>query len=98
MHAGAFEADRDPEVFVEPLRIDVDRRGKRHPQFEYGMHHCMGAALARMQVNAVLTRLVRNSPRSIGAFPTLELDADPASLPWYHGTLLRRPTSLPVRW
>ncbi|WP_164141544.1 hypothetical protein [Streptomyces coelicoflavus] len=45
MYADAFAADRDPEVFVEPLRIDVDRRGKRHPQFGYGMHHCMGAAL-----------------------------------------------------
>ncbi|MEU6106018.1 cytochrome P450 [Streptomyces flaveolus] len=91
VYADAFAANRDPEVFADPLRIDVDRQGKRHLQFGYGMHHCMGAALARMQVNAVLTRLVRE-------FPTLELAADPASLPWDHGTLLRRPTSLPVRW
>ncbi|MEU3056094.1 cytochrome P450 [Streptomyces griseus] len=91
VYADAFAANRDPEVFSDPLAIDVDRQGKRHLQFGYGMHHCMGAALARMQVNAVLTRLVRE-------FPTLELAAEPAALPWDHGTLLRRPTSLPVRW
>lgn len=55
------------------------------------MHHCMGAALTRLEITTLLTRLARE-------FPTLSLDADPQALPWDHGTLLRRPTSLPVRW
>ncbi|MGX1670442.1 cytochrome P450 [Streptomyces sp. NPDC055400] len=91
VYADAFAANRDPEAFADPLAIDLDREDKRHLQFGYGMHHCMGAALARLQINALLSHLVRE-------FPTLTLDADPAELPWDHGTLLRRPTSLPVRW
>lgn len=92
VYPDAFAANRDPAVFAAPLTVDPDREpGKRHLQFGYGMHHCMGAALARMEIVSVLTRLARE-------FPGLVLDTDPAEVPWDHGTVLRRPTSLPVRW
>ncbi|MFI9359528.1 cytochrome P450 [Kitasatospora sp. NPDC053057] len=92
VYPDAFAANRDPEVFPDPLVIDPDRQpAKRHLQFGYGMHHCMGAALARMEIVAVLTRLARE-------FPGLTLDVEPAAVPWDSGTVLRRPTALPVRW
>jgi cytochrome P450 len=92
VYPDAFAANRDPEVFPDPELVDPDRPNvRRHLQFGYGMHHCMGAALARMEIVAVLTRLARE-------FPGLRLDADPAGLPWDEGTVLRRPTALPVRW
>ncbi|MFE6157034.1 cytochrome P450 [Streptomyces sp. NPDC057889] len=92
VYPDAFAANRDPEVFTDPLTVDPDRApSKRHLQFGYGMHHCMGAALARMEIVSVLTRLARE-------FPALALDVDPAEVPWDNGTVLRRPTSLPVRW
>ncbi|MGW0736627.1 cytochrome P450 [Streptomyces sp. NPDC002851] len=91
VYADAFAANRDPEVFADPETIDPDRDGKRHLQFGFGMHHCMGAALSRIEITTVLTRLAHD-------FPRLSLAVDPAMLPWDHGILLRRPTSLPVRW
>ncbi|MER5946861.1 cytochrome P450 [Streptomyces sp. NPDC001904] len=91
VYADAFAANRDPLAFPDPLLIDPDRQGRRHLQFGYGMHHCMGAALARMEITAVLTHLATE-------FPRLRLTADPATLPWDQGVLLRRPTALPVAW
>ncbi|WP_236244857.1 cytochrome P450 [Streptomyces sp. CC210A] len=91
VYADAFAANRDPDAFPDPEVIDPDRTGRRHLQFGYGMHHCMGAALSRLEITTLLTRLARE-------FPGLTLDADPAALPWDHGTLLRRPVALPVRW
>ncbi|MDT0615361.1 cytochrome P450 [Streptomyces lancefieldiae] len=91
VYADVFAANRDPEVFPAPETIDPDREGAKHLQFGYGMHHCMGAALARLEITTVLVRLAQE-------FPRLALDADPETLPWDHGVLLRRPTALPVRW
>ncbi len=90
VYPDAFQANRDPEVFADPLTIDPERSGPRHLQFGYGMHHCMGAALARMEIAELLSTLARE-------FPRLTLDADPAELPWDSGVILRRPTALPVR-
>jgi cytochrome P450 len=91
VYPDAFQANRDPEVFPDPLVVDPGRKGKRHLQFGYGMHHCMGAALARMEITELLTVLAAE-------LPDLALAADAESLPWDSGVILRRPTSLPVRW
>ena len=43
-------ANRDPEVFPDPLRFDVGRANARdHISFSAGRHHCLGAQLARME-------------------------------------------------
>lgn len=91
VYADAFAANRDASVFPKPNAIDPDRNGKRHLQFGYGMHHCMGAALARMQLTRTLTTLAAE-------FPTLKLATSSADLPWDSGVILRRPVALPVRW
>ncbi|MET8775370.1 cytochrome P450 [Nocardia sp. NPDC004654] len=91
VYADAHSANRDPEVYPDPAVIDPARDGKRHLQFGYGMHHCMGAAMARMEITEVLRRLVTE-------LPTLELAVAEQEIPWETGVLVHRPTSLPVTW
>ena len=42
-------ANRDPAVFADPHRLDVTRDARRHVGFGGGIHHCLGAVLARME-------------------------------------------------
>ncbi|MEH3141657.1 MAG: cytochrome P450 [Mycobacterium kyogaense] len=50
--------NRDDEVFDEPFRFDISRDPNRHVSFGYGVHFCLGAALARMEMNSLFTELV----------------------------------------
>jgi cytochrome P450 len=43
-------ANRDPEEFAEPDRVDFDRQESRHAAFAYGPHRCMGSHLARREI------------------------------------------------
>jgi cytochrome P450 len=63
-------ANRDEEVFDDPFRFDVGRDPNKHLAFGYGVHFCMGAALARMEVNSFFTELL---PR----LKSIELTGDP---------------------
>jgi cytochrome P450 len=63
-------ANRDEDVFDEPFRFDVGREPNKHVAFGYGVHFCMGAALARMEVNSFFTELL---PR----LKSIELAGDP---------------------
>jgi cytochrome P450 len=63
-------ANRDEEVFDDPFRFDVGRDPNRHNAFGYGVHFCLGAALARMEVNSFFAELV---PR----LKSIELAGDP---------------------
>ncbi|NIF27632.1 cytochrome P450 [Pantoea sp. Tr-811] len=90
IYADAFAANRDPEVFPDPLAIRLGRQDGRHLQFGYGMHNCMGAALARLEITTVLQILVER-------LPDLRLDIPAHEVPWVEGIILRRPTRLPVR-
>lgn len=63
-------SNRDDEVFVDPFRFDVGRDPNRHNAFGYGVHFCLGAALARMEVNSFFSELV---PR----LQSIELTGDP---------------------
>jgi cytochrome P450 len=63
-------ANRDEEVFDDPFRFDVGRDPNKHLAFGYGVHFCLGAALARMEVNSFFTELV---PR----LKSIELNGDP---------------------
>ena len=62
-------ANRDPEVFADPLRFDVARANARdHIAFSAGRHHCLGAQLARMEGEVGLRAIWER-------FPDLRLDA-----------------------
>jgi cytochrome P450 len=51
-------ANRDAEVFDDPFRFDVGRDPNKHLSFGHGVHFCLGAALARMEINSFFTELV----------------------------------------
>src|ERR1700741_2562890 len=51
-------ANRDEDVFDDPFRFDVGRDPNKHLAFGYGVHFCLGAALARMEVNSFFTELL----------------------------------------
>jgi cytochrome P450 len=63
-------ANRDEEVFEDPFRFDVGREPNKHVAFGYGVHFCMGAALARMEVDSFFAELL---PR----LKSIELTGDP---------------------
>jgi cytochrome P450 len=50
--------NRDEEIFADPFRFDVARDPNKHLAFGYGVHFCLGAALARMEVNSFFSALV----------------------------------------
>ncbi|MCV7329126.1 cytochrome P450 [Mycobacterium cookii] len=63
-------ANRDEDAFTDPFHFDVGREPNKHVAFGYGVHFCLGAALARMEVNSFFTELV---PR----LKSIELNGDP---------------------
>ena len=50
--------NRDEEVFTDPFRFDVSRDPNKHVAFGHGVHFCLGAALARMELNSLFTELI----------------------------------------
>jgi cytochrome P450 len=63
-------ANRDDDVFNQPFRFDVARDPNRHLAFGHGVHFCLGAALARMEISSFFSELL---PR----LETVELDGAP---------------------
>ena len=51
-------ANRDEEVFADPFRFDVGRKPNKHLAFGFGVHYCLGAMLARMELKALFTELL----------------------------------------
>jgi cytochrome P450 len=51
-------ANRDEDVFADPFRFDVGRDPNRHLAFGHGVHFCLGAALARMEIHSFFTELL----------------------------------------
>ena len=51
-------ANRDESVFIDPFGFDVGRSPNRHLAFGLGIHHCLGAQLARMEMRALFRELV----------------------------------------
>jgi cytochrome P450 len=82
-------ANRDPGRYANPDLLDIDRAESRHLGFGHGIHHCLGAVLARMEGQLALGSLLRR-------FPELRLAGD--DLHWGHGDglVLRGLSELPV--
>ena len=55
-------ANRDPERFPEPDRLDLARQDNRHVAFAWGAHFCFGAPLARIEGQAAFEAVVRRMP------------------------------------
>jgi len=79
-------ANRDPAVFAEPDAFDVARDPNPHFGFGWGLHHCLGAALARLEARIALRRMFER-------FPKLELTD---SVRWGGGVIGRQVWSVPV--
>jgi cytochrome P450 len=82
-------ANRDPDQFEDPDRLDLSRQPNRHVAFGYGVHFCLGAALARLEAPVALRTLFRR-------LPGLELAVEPGALEW-ENTVFRGLKALPVR-
>ncbi|MFI5314508.1 MAG: cytochrome P450 [Myxococcota bacterium] len=81
-------ANRDPEVFPDPDRLDLARGDSRHLAFGFGAHFCLGAALARLEGQIALGA-------ALSRFPSMKLaDETPR---WRPGIVLRGFSSLAVR-
>ncbi len=65
--------NRDEDVFDEPFRFDISRDPNKHISFGYGVHFCLGAALARLEVNSFFSALL---PR----LQSVELAGPPAHI------------------
>lgn len=83
-------ANRDPQVFADPDRLDVTRKDLRPLSFGGGIHFCLGAQLARIEAAVVFETLLRR-------MPTLRL-AEPLEPKWRPSFTLRGLTELPVEW
>jgi cytochrome P450 len=81
-------ANRDPERFPDPDRLDLTRSDNRHVAFGWAAHFCFGAPLARIE-GQIAFRAV------LGRFPNLELE--PGPLEWRENLGLRGLKQLPVR-
>jgi cytochrome P450 len=73
-------ADWDQARFPDPDRLDLGRDTSGHLAFGHGVHHCLGAPLARMEAEVALGALLSRFPRIALAVPSSELRWRPVSL------------------
>ena len=83
--------NRDSDAFVDPFTFDVGRSPNKHLSFGFGIHYCLGAMLARMELKALFTELL---PR----LDTIELAGEPALMKTiFVGGLKRLPVQYRMR-
>ncbi|MGW4831146.1 cytochrome P450 [Amycolatopsis japonica] len=81
-------ANRDPAVFDDPDTFRPGRKPNRHIAFGHGMHHCLGSALARIELAVVLREVAERVSR-------VELVKDPS---WLRAVVVQGYRELPVRF
>jgi hypothetical protein len=83
-------ANRDPARFEDAEELSVDRSAAGHLAFAHGVHHCLGAQLARVEGQEAIRSMLL-------ARPDVQLAVDPARLVYRQSMVARGLTSLPVR-
>jgi cytochrome P450 len=86
-----YSANRDEALTPDPDTFDVTRKPVQHLAFGSGIHHCLGASLARLELCVAFEVLLRRLPGIRPAVPASEVE-------WKHGLLTRAPVALPVTW
>jgi cytochrome P450 len=81
-------ANRDPQKFADPDRLDIRRNENRHLAFGIGIHYCLGAALARMEAEIAIGQLAAR-------FPSMRLASN--RVKWIKGLTFRGVKNLPVK-
>ena len=81
-------ANRDPERFSDPDRLDLGRVDNHHLSFGQGNHFCLGSQLAKLEAEIAIGTLVRR-------FPDFTGNPDPPG--WIRSIILRGPVALPLR-
>lgn len=81
-------ANRDPNLHTNPNELQLDRADPRPLSFGHGIHHCVGAALARLEARVAI-------PAFLDRFPDYRVDHD--ALEWKRSMTLRGPRKLPIR-
>ena len=82
-------ANRDPEVFAHPDTFDITRDPNPHVAFGNGVHHCLGATLARLEGQEAFTALAQR-------FPSLHVETE--ELEYQPSINFRSLQALPVAW
>jgi cytochrome P450 len=81
-------ANRDENAHTDANQFILNRRGPRHLGFGSGLHHCVGAQVARLEIGVALASLAKKFPR---------LALETADINWHKSLLIRGPTALPAR-
>jgi cytochrome P450 len=84
-------ANRDPGKFEDPQEFRIDRAANPHLTFGQGIHFCLGASLARMEMAIGINTLLQELPR-------LEVAVPPQELEWHRVLILHGVERLPVRF
>ena len=83
-------ANRDSDRFPEPDQLEIHRPANGHLGFGHGIHHCLGAPLARLELQIALGRL-------FDRYPNLTLLDNATNLRWRHSTLIHGVDQLPIQ-
>lgn len=82
-------ADLDPREFTAPEKFDLDREDKAHLAFGAGVHRCLGAHLARVELQVLYQQMLKRLP---------EFRLDPDRHPTFRTGNILAMDSLPIRW
>lgn len=86
-----YSANQDEALVADPYRLDLTRTPSAHVAFGHGVHRCLGAPLARLELITAYTTLFHRMPALKPAVPESDLK-------WKTGMLTVGPITLPVTW
>ena len=84
-------ANHDASVFSRADELDFSRDPNPHVAFGYGPHFCLGANLARMELQVALATI-------LSRLPGVRIAVSGDSLTWHSGTIMRGLAALPIAW